>query len=176
MKSLKTITMLTALLAIGCLGTVAQAGVILQPSAASTDMGKVAGLPVEFRPTNVINQSGLSQGYTSLVDDFDDYLATAPSHDSESSSAVWTCEWRNNTGNFDLDLGGTYMVRALALWTRWDYQYPKKINLFGDDDGDFSDAVALGSYTSSHPGSGTNTLHEVFAFTPEPTASSGSKL
>ena len=47
------------------------AGVIIQPVAASTDLGTSVG-----SPANVINQSGLLVGYTSGVTDFDDYYSS----------------------------------------------------------------------------------------------------
>src|SRR5262245_6199090 len=88
----------------------ARAGVILQPASVSTDMGTGLG-----SPNRVINQSGLSAGYTSGVTDFDTYIARKPTHNSSDGRNIWGSDF-SNTGNFDFDLGGTYAIGAFALW------------------------------------------------------------
>ena len=140
----------------------ATAGVILQASGVSTDMGEL--LPV----VQVIDQSGLSAGYTSLVDDFDVYLGATPTHVSSSSSTIWASSSGVTSGNVDFSLGASFLVESFALWNRPETSLGlRDFNLLGDDDGDFSNAVALGSYTSLRPG--TNDLlaePEIFTFTP----------
>lgn len=154
-----------ALIAVGVvLGLASQslAGVILQPASASTNMGQASA---SFPPSQVIDQSGLSVGYASGVDDFDTYLALNPTHNSSSASTIWASMAGIKTGNFDFDLGATFKVRSMALWTRPFFAYPIDFNLVGAKSGDFSDAVALGSYTSLHPGVSSTADHEVFSFT-----------
>ncbi len=89
----------------------ARAGLILQPTAASTDMGSFNTTTV---PDNTRNQSGLSTGYTSQVTDFDTYIASNPTHQSIVSAYRWFSA--STTGNFDFDLGGTFTIQSFALW------------------------------------------------------------
>src|SRR5262245_27194038 len=58
----------------------ARAGFVLQPAGASTNMGSIVGTS---SPDNTRNQSGLSAGYTSLVTDFDSYIASNPTHNNQ---------------------------------------------------------------------------------------------
>ena len=61
----------------------AHAGPILQPASASTNMGSDGS----SSPNNTRNQSGLSVPYTSLVTDFDAYIASNPTHNSDLGPA-----------------------------------------------------------------------------------------
>ena len=68
---------------LGGLAPAAHADLILQPTAVSTNMGSLQSAV----PDNVRNQSGLSAGYTSLVTDFDNYIASNPTHNSSNFQA-----------------------------------------------------------------------------------------
>ena len=108
-----TLTLLAlAVTLLGGLAPTAHAGLILQPAAASTNMGTFPG----SSPDNTRNQSGLSTGYTSLVTDFDTYIASNPTHNSNLFANVWVSAIGTLTGNFDFDLGGTFTIQSFALW------------------------------------------------------------
>jgi hypothetical protein len=142
----------------------ARAGFILQPAAASTDMGTGAG-----SPDNTRNQSGLSAGYTSLVTDFDTYIASNPAHNGSPIANDWGSAFGSPTGNFDFALGGTFTIQSFALWNRgqnfsenvWGFE------LLADDNAAFSSPTSLGTF-NANPNTGPTdaVLPEVFTFAP----------
>ncbi|MCH7645066.1 MAG: hypothetical protein IH974_09550 [Myxococcales bacterium] len=137
---------------------------ILQPASASTDMGTFSG-----SISNVIDQSGLSAGYTSQVANFDTYIASAPSHDSLLTAAVWLSSFGTTTGNVDFDLGGTFFIQSVALWNRGEGSSDNitGITLLADDNASFTDPVTLGSFTADlNTGPIQRVLPEVFTFAP----------
>jgi hypothetical protein len=75
----------------------------------SNTMGTAAG-----STDNIINQSGLSVGYTSGVTDFDSYLATHPVNVSVNAWAGV----RGVLGEIVFDLGGIYTIDSFVLWTQ----------------------------------------------------------
>lgn len=143
-----------------------QAGLILQPAAASTDMGSL-GISV---PDNTRDQSGLSlsERYVSLEEDFDAYIASGPTHDSAIAETTWRSP-DDETGNFDFDLGGSYVIESFALWNIGG-NLPTNIigfTLLADDDAAFDSPVSLGSFTANkNTGPAFSVLPEVFAFDP----------
>jgi hypothetical protein len=146
------------------LGQVGKAGVILDPAAGSTNMGTFNGAHV---PVNAINQSGLSTGYTSLVTDFDTYIASNPTHNTINND--WISASGTIIGNFDFDLGAAFTIQSMALW---DIGGNNGSNLIGfqllaDTTSAFSNPTDLGSFTAN-PNTGLLTagLPEVFTFAP----------
>ena len=151
--------------------SVAEAGQILQPDAVSTDMGTFT---TPFFPDNTRNQSGLSAGYTSLVDDFDLYVSAGPAHGSNSGD-VWLSDVDNLTGFIDFSLGGTFLVESMALWNLPNApgSLPgdsgvNTFDLFADTDAGFTSPTLLGSFSANENFSDTVPA-QVFTF-PETTA------
>lgn len=142
------------------LGVVAQAGVVLQPVAATTDLGH----SLAFSPDKVRDQSGLSGGYISGVTDFDAYIATNPMH--AAGNAHWLSAFGGLTGNFDFDLGGTFTVESLALWNIGNGKISgvRGFALLADDNAAFSSPTSLGTFEADPGLSGPPA--EVFTFTP----------
>ena len=140
----------------------ARAGLILQPlgASASSQFGGVFG-----DPTNAISQSGLSVGYTSLVTDFDTYVASNPTHAGSTAGFVWFAQHGAAFPiTFDFDLGGTFLIESFAMWgdnqslpTR---QNVNAFDLLADDNPTFSSATLLGSFNYTNVGTGP----EVFTF------------
>jgi len=100
-------------------GPVTAAGVILSPTAVlSTDLGTFNNeVPLE----NMINQSGLDKPFDSGVTDFDDYFNTPP---EPFGQANYLNNWQSEvvfdlpvTGYVDFDLGQTYAIDRLAIWS-----------------------------------------------------------
>jgi hypothetical protein len=139
-----------------------QADPILRPVAASTDMTSVTS------PDNTRDGSGLSADYASLVDDFDIYIASNPTHDSSFDNS-WQSAGGDDTGNFDFELGGSYVIESFALWNRGG-NLPENLfefTLLADDNAAFSSPVFLGSFTANdNTGDSSNVLPEVFTFFP----------
>ena len=88
---------------------VATAGTILQPAAATTNMGFFS----TFDPVYAVDQSALTAAYTSGVTDFDTFVATTVTVSGGSSFTTWFSAPGNITGNFDFDLGGLLRYRVI---------------------------------------------------------------
>ena len=121
------------------------AGLILQPTSVSTDMGVFSTTSTPAIAT--VNQSGLSagSGYTSQVTDFDSYIATSPTHLSSGLGIRWASADGTTVGNFDFDLGGTFTIESMALWnwgsffaTAQQEQGIKEFNLIVDTNSGFT--------------------------------------
>lgn len=93
----------------------AQAGTILSPTAVvSNSMGEFDS---QHDIGNVIDQSGLSGGFTSGTTDYSDYLLTSPTHVAASKGgSPWLSNNGNTTGSIVFDLGGFYSIERLAIW------------------------------------------------------------
>ncbi len=63
-----------------------------------------------------IDQSGLSAGYTSGVDDFMTYLSTNPSHTLQAANFEWFSQYGVRSAVATYDLGSLYLLDAAALW------------------------------------------------------------
>jgi hypothetical protein len=148
------------------LGGDANAAAILAPISASTTMGEL------FPAVRAINKSGLSVGYTSLVTDFDVYIAAGRTATHGSGTNIWGSTLGVRSGNFDLALGATYLVSSMAFWNLFDDPSSvREFTLLMDDNSAFSSPVNLGTFTASNSlGSGSNTTAQVFTF-PETAAS-----
>ncbi len=142
----------------------ARAGVILQPASASTDMGVFTTTV----PNNVRDQSGLSAPYTSLVTDFDTYIASNPTHNSSPAAHVWASAQGKPTGNFDFGLGGTFTLQSFALWDLGGNAAQNLVGfqLLASADASFSTFTSLGSFTANpNNGSVLAARPEFFTFT-----------
>ena len=129
-------------------GTMAQAGTIVQPTGVSTSMGS---FDAGFDIGNTINQSGLSQTYTSGVDDFDTYVGLNPTH-SGSSGFRWASSTGTTTGTITFDLGSIITTTRLALWNAvLASQGITAFEVFSDNDGDFGNGgtTSLGSFNAT---------------------------
>jgi hypothetical protein len=122
----------------------ADAGFILQATGASTNMGSSNGTS----PTNAINQSGLSAGYTSGVTDFDTYIAANPTNDGLNTN-----RWISNSiaiGNFDFTLSGPVTIESFALWNNGAATSSvRDFTLLAADNALFTNASTLGSFTAA---------------------------
>jgi hypothetical protein len=124
----------------------ASAGFILAPASASTSIST-------FGPgdgaENVINQYGMWSNYTSGVTDFATFMAGDPVH---ANAGGWKSGYFDLTGNFDFDLGGTYRISGLAMWSRpGDGTAIQDFRLLASDDATFTNATLLGNFTHTPP-------------------------
>ncbi len=154
---------LSTLLAVATLsvGTMAQAGTIVQPTGVSTSMGSLnAAFDIGF----IIDQSGLSQTYTSGVDDFDTYVGLNPTHSGSGTNVRWANASGNTTGTITFDLGSILTTTRLALWNAaGTSQRITAFEVFSDNDGDFGNGgtTSLGSFNPI----GDVSAAQVFDFT-----------
>jgi len=125
----------------------ASAGTMLEPVSASTDIPSFS--LDQASPMNVVNQSGLWNTYTSGVTDFDTFMASGPPH---SNGGGWVSGYFALTGNFDFDLGGSYSIAGLALWSLNDGTAIGDFRLLASDDATFANSTLLGAFTNNPPG------------------------
>lgn len=143
------------------LASAGRGAVILQPASVSTGMGAV------LAAGQVVDQSGLSVGYTSMVTDFDSYVASHPSATATTGS-VWTSSQGTRAGNFDLSFGTPYVVDAIAFWNLGTSD-PSAIQTFTitlSNDPSFAVSTIFTGFTAGRPGTGQAADVQVFNFAP----------
>jgi hypothetical protein len=125
-----------------------EADLMIQPVAISTDMGSASSTSWELG--NVIDQSGLSEGYVSGVTDASSYTATH----SGSQDYSWLSE--TPTGFVTFDLGGAFPLRELRLWNTsaavgGGFTQAEDFALFSDSDSDPTNGTTgyLGSFIAA---------------------------
>lgn len=124
----------------------AQAGVILQPASASSP---TATIFAQGSPTNTIDQSGLSVGYTSGVTDFDTYIASTPTHDSSLIATLWLADpLVGSIVDLDFNLGGSYAIESMAFWNRGSNHISntRAFQMLVADNAAFTGATVIGNY------------------------------
>ncbi|MEM1237466.1 MAG: VPLPA-CTERM sorting domain-containing protein [Pseudomonadota bacterium] len=128
------------------LGGMAKAATVVAPVSVTTDLDP---LSAAYDVNNVINQSGLSTGYTSGVTDFSTYIATNPT-EPNGTGFTFAGELRTFSGNFVFDLGGLYSVSQLALWNRGpSLQGIQDFSLYSSDTSGFAGGSLISSFTAS---------------------------
>jgi hypothetical protein len=136
----------------------AVAGLILQPAGASSSQTQFGA------PDNARNQSGLSIGYTSLVDDFDTYIASNPLHDSSDQANRWTSG--PLPASLDFDLGGSFSIDAIAFWNQGiGIGSTLDFTLIAANNSAFTGATTLGNFAPTATGPVTAVAAQVFTFT-----------
>jgi hypothetical protein len=128
----------------------AQAGVIVGATSVTSPQGDF-GSPYDL--INVINQSGLSAGYTSFVTDFDTFVA-ATTHDGGASLNSGFTNIDAPPGQFSFDLGAVVSIDALAFWEVQNSGSVHSFNLYADNDQDFTNGVGplIGSFSATGGG------------------------
>ncbi len=145
--------------------TPARAGLMLQPFAASTNMGTSGGVI-----NNVRNQSGLlPSGYSSEMTDFASYTASTV----HNSSSFGTNSWQSSSsvpGNVDFDLGGVHVIEAFALWNLgsiigFNDAAVQNFTLLASSDDTFTTTTLLGDFVANAP-SANLVPAQIFTFSP----------
>lgn len=136
----------------------AQAALILQPVSVTAPSENGTALAV-----HMIDQSGLSAGYTSLVTDFDAFLASAT---HSGISTFWSnVPFVTFPLNLDFDLGGTFLLGSLGMWNFDRNQATQNFNLYAANNSGFAGATLIGNFNATQAGSNPY-LGEVFSFAP----------
>lgn len=155
-----------ALAAAAYLAPAGFAGVILQPTAISSPQGSLNTAGYEL--TQIINQSGLSTGYTSGVTDFGTYLA-GTTHDSGTGITTNT-GFTNTSGGFPqqitFNLGSVVSISGLGFWATSNMGSVTEFRLFVDNDNDATNGVGAqlnGTFNALADG-GTAGPGQVFSF------------
>lgn len=138
----------------------AGAGPIL--SAVSVTVSSVD--PFGADPANLINQSGLSAGYTSGVTDFDTYVQTT------TAANIFGVNELGGAGvapaSFTFDLGSLVTIDAIAIWNQFGSAAVNTLSVETSLVADFSVSQLLGTFTMSVFAGSTALLADVFAFAP----------
>jgi hypothetical protein len=118
------------------------------------------------RPANLINQSGLSQPYTSLGIDFATYVATT-THNSDPFANIMIYAV-NPAAVFDFNLGGSKSIDAVAFWNiGGNFQINVgQFTLITSNDASFANSVTLGTFNPSAGGPLGAAPGQVFNFGP----------
>ncbi len=150
MQTMFTLRGLLAILASCALIQTAQADVMLS---AQSVVAAPATLGL-FTFGTTINQSGLSQLYTSGVTDFETYVAADPLHYQNSTPPNFAYSPTTAPFNVDYALGGTYSVNQLVLWN---YPFPNSAGLnqfevYTSNDVAFVTETLVGSFTAADNG------------------------
>ncbi|NEO56240.1 MAG: discoidin domain-containing protein [Okeania sp. SIO3B5] len=90
----------------------AQAAFIVSPVDATATSEFIPGAEI----SNTIDQSGLSIGFTSGVDDFDTYLSLNPTHTPAFFGNEWFTNFQSAPQTVNYDLGSVLAIDRLALW------------------------------------------------------------
>lgn len=138
----RLLTAAAALVALGVIATprIASAVPILQATAISSPQGDLGGL------ANIINQSGLSAGYTSGVTDFATYTA-ATTH-AGLSGVGFTGTETSGPQQFSLDLGSVLGIDGIAIWNTSSVGAVTSFQIWADNDmnsGNGTTGLLLGS-------------------------------
>ncbi|WP_013335125.1 PEP-CTERM sorting domain-containing protein [Gloeothece verrucosa] len=156
----------TATLTLGIMG-IAQAGTIVVPNFVSTTLSTNPSAGVALN--NIINQSGLSVGYTAGAD-FDAYLASNPTHKGGSATSFFTGTG-SIKGSITFDFGTATTLESLAIWNISGILAPQGVSLRdfslqASSTSDFSSPITLGSFTVPRPTADPTPNNGVFTFTP----------
>jgi hypothetical protein len=113
----------------------------------------------------MIDQTGLSAGYTSLATDFDSYLAST-TH-SNSGSTVWAnSPTVSFPQNLDFNLGGSFALESLGLWNWHGDHATRSFNLYAANNSSFTGASLLGGYSATQSATSSAAAGQVFTFAP----------
>jgi len=116
--------------------TPSQASVIISATGVSSPQGDFGGAQALV---NIINQSGLSAGYTSGVTNFGTYTA-ATTHAALAGTGFTNAE-TNGPQQFTFDLGAVTLIDALAIWNTDSVGRVTSFRVFADNDGIFGNGV-----------------------------------
>ena len=129
--------------------TASHAGTILSPTSVynNTVGTYCCGGPA----TQMINQSGLSSGFTSGVTDFNSYIAGNPTHLRDDFQGWIGPAGGPFTGVLDFALGGSYNVQRFAMWNTaaGSTANVQSFTLFVSDVANFSSSTDVGTFTNA---------------------------
>ena len=144
----KRILHLTILLTATVTCSQAFAAKILSPNAVTQNT--LGFFSPGWQPEFAIDQSGLSSGFISGVDDFDAYIGSNPTHASGTGGNMWFSGYNLTTGLLDFDLGGSFTIERLAFWLPGNSIHTTKdFTVFTSSDVNFTTSINVGSFTSS---------------------------
>ena len=97
---------------------------------------------------HTIDESGLQTAFISGVTDFSTYIASNPVHDGPNASNAWAGAISAAPIDLDYNLGASYTVDALALWTSFSGFSINRFSVFTATDSGFVTAVNVGNFSA----------------------------
>ena len=156
-----SITTLASILAIGV--NPGKASAIIEMFGASSVSSSYTPFPFNTDIGNVIDQSGLSTGYTNGQDQAS-YLASNPTHAAPFSGNEFTSNGTGGTsGTIDFDLGSVVNVANLVIWND-DFAGLQEFDILASLSSDFSSSTNLGSFIGLDRANGVNYPHDLYDF------------
>ena len=136
---------------------------LLQPASASTNMGNFG----TYEPFRAIDQSGLSASYASGATQLAPFAASTHTVSGGSSFTTWFSQ-NSTTGNYDLALGGSFLISALVIWADPQHigQTVNEFTLLADDNPAFSSPINLGTFNCADGNPNATNFGQVFTFLP----------
>ncbi|WP_417070577.1 PEP-CTERM sorting domain-containing protein [Niveibacterium terrae] len=123
----------------------AVAGVITGGTVIDATESSCCGLTAD----KLVDQSGLSTGYTSGVTNFDTYSALGVTALGSSTTPEFPGGYYATVGaHVDIDLGQSLTVTKLALWNDQDFQGVDAFHLLISSDPSFATSTSLGSFNA----------------------------
>jgi hypothetical protein len=119
--------------------------------------------------SNMTNISSIRSSYSSLSTDFDSYVASQPTAAHGSGANIWSSSSGVRSGNFDLTLGGTYLLDGVAFWNlgAGDPSSIQHFNITLSNDSLFAVSTTYTGFTASNSlGTSTSSGVQTFGFTP----------
>ncbi len=113
------------------------AGVVVGATSVTSPQGALTGYPLN----NIINQSGLSAGYTSGVTDFATYTASTTHSSLFSGVTGFTGMATNGPQQFSFDLGSTLTIDAISIWNTFSVGAITSLELYWDNDNNWGNGV-----------------------------------
>jgi hypothetical protein len=139
---------------------------MIDPLSVISPQGDYSG---DYALANIINQSGLSAGYTSGVTDFAAYVASVTHDGTGTGSGGTTSGFTGNNSappaQFSFDLGAPLQIDAIAFWDTDNPGSVTSFDLYADTDQDFGNGAGtyLGTFNPTAGGSQPSSA-QVFTF------------
>ena len=136
------------------------AGPILQATSVTATTADFGG---PFALVNMINQSGLSAGYTSGVTDFDSYVAGTTHNGGGALNSGFSV---GPFGQFSFDLGAVLSIDALGFWETQNTGSVLAFDLYADNDQNWGNGVGalIGTFVATANLANAISNSQVFSF------------
>ncbi|WP_334188088.1 PEP-CTERM sorting domain-containing protein [Noviherbaspirillum sp.] len=148
---------LGAVLALAC--GFANAGVILAPNQViNNTLGEYGS---SYQTVNMLNQSGLSTGYSNGATDFDTYTSSGVTHSGGDSNS-WLSSPGTYSGSFVFDLGNIFSINKFVMWngTSGITASPASFTLETSLTSDFTSSMLVGAF-SGHMANYNATIYDI---------------
>ena len=143
----------------------AHADLVMSPvSVVNNTLGSFSA---DYAPEYLIDQSGLSDSFTSGVTNFDSYISSNPRANTTGNQNHFFSSSGNTTGQMDFDLGDTFSIERLALWNIGGSTISNlnSFTVFTSETLDFSSATNAGTFSAHNTTSRAIVPVQVFDLT-----------